>query len=562
MFNKFTITQKFIFISGVLCSAIILLSVLNVIRLAIMADHIENIKETDIPLTKKITKLTEHQLEQEIYFEKAFRYAAALDRNNNKTKFESAIKRFNLHDNKVNLYVSNSLVLIEKQQLSDLEQSLNQELSFLHQQLTTIKIQHSQWSTNSRRVLSLLTQGKIEQAEQLSVDVDEGAELLTQEVIAALKKIENLTEHAIIELKAEEQNIIRDGIALTIAALLIAAAILWLLNKSLSVQLSLMATSVSNLSLGKLTERISSKNISKDLAIIVDNINALKSKLQGTMQHIHNSSMDLNHNSDQMNNLTSQVLANIEQQESEISMLASALEEMGATSTNIAQNAEQTQSATEGVSTFTTNSKTDMDNAMSSMQQLMTSNNKVADNIVNLEQQGQKITSVLDVIQGIAEQTNLLALNAAIEAARAGEQGRGFAVVADEVRTLAQRTQQATAEIEKMISAFNSETSAAVIAMHDSQDQAKIMIDTAEKSNENLTEISNSIVQINDMTMQIASAAEEQAVTVREVVVNLHSVSDLSVNNVDSSSQVSQQSAEIANVSESLQNDIAFFQLK
>ena len=209
------------------------------------------------------------------------------------------------------------------------------------------------------------------------------------------------------------------------------------------------------------------------------------------------------------------------------------------------QNAEQTQVATTGVSTFTLSSKADMGNAMCSMQQLMSSNDKVADNIVNLEQQGQQITSVLDVIQGIAEQTNLLALNAAIEAARAGEQGRGFAVVADEVRTLAQRTQQATAEMESMISAFNNETSSAVSAMHCSQEQARVMIDTAEKSNENLTEISNTIDQINDMTMQIASAAEEQAVTVQEVVVNLHSVSDLSRNNVDSSAQVSQQSSEL-----------------
>ena len=563
MFNKLTITQKFIFIASLLCSAIVLLSVLNTVRLSIMAEHIASIKDTDIPLTKKVSKLTEHQLEQEVYFEKAFRYAMmGLDNHHNQTSFDYAVKQFNFHDSNVRKELRDSLLFINNHQSSNKEQSIKPELLSLLQQLKTIESHHTQWSKDSNKAMTLLMQQQMAQAEQLSVKVEKQAEVLAKEVVNALQVIENFTAHAIDQLHDEEQKIIQDGIVLTIAALLIAAIVLWLMNKSLSEQLLLMAESVNSLSQGKLKEKVSSKNVSKDLAVILNNINSLKEKLRNTMRNIQSSSDGLTHNSEQMNNLSSQVLSNIEQQECEISMLASALEEMGATSMDIATNAEQTQAATTGVSAFTSSSKADMDDAMSSMKKLMVSNNKVADNIVNLEQQGQKITSVLDVIQGIAEQTNLLALNAAIEAARAGEQGRGFAVVADEVRTLAQRTQQATAEIENMISAFNNETSSAVVAMHDSQDQAKVMINTAEKSNENLTEISNTIDQINDMTMQIASAAEEQAVTVKEVVVNLHSVSDLSRNNVDSSAQVSQQSEEISGVSQYLRNDIAFFQIK
>ena len=200
-----------------------------------------------------------------------------------------------------------------------------------------------------------------------------------------------------------------------------------------------------------------------------------------------------------------------------------------------------------------------MNEAISSMSQLNSSIETSSENITALDHHGQKIASVLDVIKSIADQTNLLALNAAIEAARAGEQGRGFAVVADEVRTLAQRTQESTTEIEEMINAFQKETVSAVSAMKTSKQFAQSMLDTANKSQSNLLEITHSVNNINDMTMQIASAAEEQAVTVNELNKNLTSLSELSDSNVNSSSQVSVASEQISNVAKQLKIEISYF---
>nr|WP_250885659.1 methyl-accepting chemotaxis protein [Shewanella jiangmenensis] len=147
--------------------------------------------------------------------------------------------------------------------------------------------------------------------------------------------------------------------------------------------------------------------------------------------------------------------------------------------------------------------------------------------IGELEQQSKNIGTVLDVIQSIAEQTNLLALNAAIEAARAGEQGRGFAVVADEVRALAKRTHESTTEIQSMINLLQQGTNKAVASMHQGVDKAQSCVDMADKAREALQAIRDAVASITDMTHHIASAVEEQSSVSNEVAHNILNASQL-----------------------------------
>ena len=134
-----------------------------------------------------------------------------------------------------------------------------------------------------------------------------------------------------------------------------------------------------------------------------------------------------------------------------------------------------------------------------------------------LSQDSKEIGSVLDVIQGIAEQTNLLALNAAIEAARAGEQGRGFAVVADEVRNLAQRTQESTRQIQAVIESMRASSVKAVTVMNEGQEQANSSVQQAKNAGESLQAINISVIKISDMNIQIATAAEQQSVVAADI---------------------------------------------
>jgi methyl-accepting chemotaxis protein len=182
----------------------------------------------------------------------------------------------------------------------------------------------------------------------------------------------------------------------------------------------------------------------------------------------------------------------------------------------------------------------------------MTEINTAAEQINSLSEQSKKINNVLTVIGGIAEQTNLLALNAAIEAARAGEQGRGFAVVADEVRNLASRTQSSTIEIGEMLTELHNLVSAAVSTMDASQQSCNRSVDSSRAISESLGAVTSAVTTINDMSTQIATAAMEQSSVTEEINRNVFSIQEI-VNELSASSQnTSEVSQQLAHKGENL----------
>ena len=197
-------------------------------------------------------------------------------------------------------------------------------------------------------------------------------------------------------------------------------------------------------------------------------------------------------------------------------------------------------------------------NSISSLAENVTS---TASEVGDLADKIRDISKVLDVIRAIAEQTNLLALNAAIEAARAGEQGRGFAVVADEVRLLAQRTQQSTQEIEQMIGGIRQGTDHAVNAMQGSNTLAHATLELAQSAGQALDEITRSITEINERNLLIASASEEQASVTREVDRNLVNIRDLSLQSSAGANQTSASSQELSRLAIDLNGLVSKFRL-
>ena len=239
----------------------------------------------------------------------------------------------------------------------------------------------------------------------------------------------------------------------------------------------------------------------------------------------------------------------IASQNDQLHQLAASIEEMSASISEVAGN---TTLAAESADNAKKETLLGADLVLKTSQKVNNVNQEfsgVRDSVKQLEEKGQEVTAVLDVIKSIADQTNLLALNAAIEAARAGEQGRGFAVVADEVRTLAQRTQDSTSEIEKMLSLFSTEIERAVSATDSGQEKVAECVKQAEQATNSLTNITNAVETILEMSQQIASAAEQQRGVTSEVSVYITTISEAStetLNNVNESNTAITQQAEMA----------------
>lgn len=251
----------------------------------------------------------------------------------------------------------------------------------------------------------------------------------------------------------------------------------------------------------------------------------------------------------------------IRTQQDEINMVATAINEMAAATQEIAGNAENTaQNATQAVGACTHGS-TQVTQTQSSIQNLAQEVVVATQVIQELESHGNSINSILATIQGIAEQTNLLALNAAIEAARAGEQGRGFAVVADEVRVLSQRTHSSTQEIQQMIETLQATTARAVNIMGDSRMLADTSVTDADAAAVSLAQIHTTVESISDMATQIASAAEEQASVTSEITRNTVGIRDVSFELAEEANIAAEQAVKLSELSHELESEIRRFKL-
>jgi len=289
--------------------------------------------------------------------------------------------------------------------------------------------------------------------------------------------------------------------------------------------------------------------------------NRMIEKFRTSLEAVARATHQLNEVSDRVSNVAEETLKVVMDQRSETDMVASAMNEMSATVQEVARNASQTAAASRGADDEAKNGAYVATEALGGIEVLIRDIENAAKVIQKVEGDSANIGMVLDVIKGIAEQTNLLALNAAIEAARAGEQGRGFAVVADEVRTLASRTQKSTEEIQTMIERLQGGVRDAVRAMEGAQKRAQSGSEQVEKAAESLGMIAGEVGTINDMNTQIATAAEEQSAVAEEINRNVASISHMADMTSEGAKQTSQISEELVRLAAELNRLVGQFKL-
>ena len=290
-------------------------------------------------------------------------------------------------------------------------------------------------------------------------------------------------------------------------------------------------------------------------------INKMLKDFRVSIENVADATNQMSTSAEETSVISNQLEQSIQEQAGQTELIATAITEMAATVKDVAQSTLTTSSASSEAKNSVTDGSEIMQQTILTINQLTEKIDGTSSTIFELEQSSNEIASVLEVINSLADQTNLLALNAAIEAARAGEQGRGFAVVADEVRALAARTQQSTGEITTIITKLQTNAKEAVISMEHSQHQVKEVVDKAENAGNVLITISKAIANINEMSSHIATASEQQEVVTEEINISIVSINDRTHENVEAIVQTSKAGNELSKLSINLQALVSKFKI-
>ncbi|MES9946756.1 MAG: methyl-accepting chemotaxis protein [Candidatus Thiodiazotropha sp.] len=554
LLNNMSLKAKLMGFASILLGLLIISSAYAIYSMNSIGKELVTIAEEDIPLTEKIAQITVHQLGQAVQFERALHYGSTLKTEDTAlARFREAIKAFDEGTEGIEAELHEAEQLTQEA-MAHSSGDVKSEFAAVNNQLKAIEAAHVEFVEHAHEVFVAYTEGKAHHAEELAEKVEHEEENLGKSLESLLVEIGHFTEESAKRAEAHEHTAVA---TLTVIAL-VSVAIGFVVSTIFATFIVSAIRKATVIASGDLTQDIvvSSRD---EIGELLTAINGMRRNLLDMLADISETTEQLSTASEEMSSITTQTSETIHTQRSETEQVATAMNEMTATVQEVAVNINHTASAADEAFDQTRQGSDIVQKAVTQINKLADQVESSSQTINDLEHHSEAINTVLDVIKGIADQTNLLALNAAIEAARAGEQGRGFAVVADEVRTLAGRTRQSTDEINDMIEKLQSGSRQAVTVMDQSREEAKSAVELATQTGTALATITQAVEKINEMSTQIASAAEEQGSVAEEINRNIVKINDMSTQTADGAGETAEASQNLAHMATELQGLVARF---
>lgn len=531
----------------------------GLVKLNNVGQQLVGVAEEDMPLIQLTTEMTINQLESALLIESALSRSGI--HATPAQSLDQVQARLSEMDKAITYELQHARDILNTALSHAYTDELRQMETDLLAKLDQLELHHQQYETHRSELLNALGRGHTDSLQHKANAFEKELSALNKETEAFLMAIEKLTEHALLTAEKEE--------LAAFQGMLISALLFLLVGTALGVAVSLNvirplkeAVSVANrMGDGDFSNAITAKS-RDETGQLLSAMDQMSEQLKGMLHEVRVSSDQLNSSATELQKVSDASHSEISHQNQSTEQMAAAIEEMVATHKEMAENTVRASQAAEQASQEVASGAQLVERNQQGMAELVSQVSQASDSLHQLKNYSDNIGGILDVIRDIANQTNLLALNASIEAARAGEQGRGFSVVADEVRTLAQRTQNSIEEIHSLIEHLQAGAESAVVQM----DQSKVYVENnagqASQLDSALSNIMAAITTINDMNTQIAAASDEQLAAAEEVHKNVEGISSCADQIMNSSSHSSEASRQLTQLAQSMDAHVGRFKLQ
>jgi methyl-accepting chemotaxis protein len=540
---------------GVICVGVVVMTAFVFIQLAKIEAHLADVVHRDTPAIEKLTEITEQQYAQELLLQKELRYMPHQTKQSS-AEFQQITAEFKKRSEQLKIA------------LREAEPYLKPSASMTDQQLVMVAKNMAlldsirNMSTNWDRLAEQLIQsaGAGQQAQELEAQLAQLDTQLMTDVKSLLHNVESFTAAEIQSIDEQTKSLEQQVVIAAVLVMLISMLISRSTRKAIQRGLAKAMSALKELQQGNLSKVVVADEPA-EIGEMLKLMEQTRKDLAQLLILVQRSTVEVSGAAGVLAQSSHGVQDNVQQQSLQMEQIAAAMHEMSATAHEVAQSVATTHAASEEAAQSSVSSQAINTKAVQSTELLVQSLTESAASLSELEKNSENIGAVLVVIKAIADQTNLLALNAAIEAARAGELGRGFSVVADEVRHLAQRTQTSTTEIEAMISTFRQSAHQAVLKMQQSSELGGKAIEFASQSSELMQNVNGSIDKVRGMSLQIASAAEQQSSAIEEINVSVSVVHQAAEHNAELVAQVATASQQLTAMAGTLDGAVKRFQL-